>query len=149
MMLQPYMQCRAKCSELGSVAQEILSLGRDVIILSGAVGSGKTTLTQALLASLRHSSVGSIKVDSSVQATSPTFSLMHDYGGMYHYDLYRRTNEEVLQLGLLDWLSESGVHCIEWGEELLPLLLECGFECVLVRILSTTRSDERVYEISV
>lgn len=148
-MLQPYMQCRAKCSELGSVAQEILSLGRDVIILSGAVGSGKTTLTQALLASLRHSSIGPIKVDSSVQATSPTFSLMHDYGGMYHYDLYRRTNEEVLQLGLLDWLSESGVHCIEWGEELLPLLLECGFECVLVRILSTTRSDERVYEISV
>lgn len=149
MMLQPYMQCRAKCSELGSVAQEILSLGKDVIILSGAVGSGKTTLTQALLASLRHSSIRSIKVDSSVQATSPTFSLMHDYGGMYHYDLYRRTNEEVLQLGLLDWLSESGVHCIEWGEELLPLLLECGFECVLVRILSTTRSDERVYEISV
>lgn len=149
MMLQPYMQCRAKCSELGSVAQEILSLGKDVIILSGAVGSGKTTLTQALLASLRPSSVGSIKVDSSVQATSPTFSLMHDYGGMYHYDLYRRTSEEVLQLGLLDWLSESGVHCIEWGEELLPLLLECGFECVLVRILSATRSDERVYEISV
>ncbi|WP_304209946.1 tRNA (adenosine(37)-N6)-threonylcarbamoyltransferase complex ATPase subunit type 1 TsaE [Helicobacter canis] len=146
MTLKLRKQLHATQDELQAVAEEIVGLGVDVIILSGVVGSGKTALTQALLTSIKHSSLESSKVDSSVQATSPTFSLMHDYGGVYHYDLYRRTSDEVLQLGLLDWLSESGVHCIEWGEELLPLLLDSGFACVLVKILATKQSG-RIYEI--
>ncbi|MBR2494490.1 tRNA (adenosine(37)-N6)-threonylcarbamoyltransferase complex ATPase subunit type 1 TsaE [Helicobacter sp.] len=146
MTLKLYKQIHATQDELQAVAEEILSLGIDVIILSGLVGSGKTALTQALLTNIKHSSLESSKTDSSAQATSPTFMLMHDYGGVYHYDLYQRTSTEVLQLGLLDWLSESGVHCIEWGEELLPLLLDSGFACMLVKILVTRQSD-RIYEI--
>ena len=108
MTLKLRKQLHATQDELQAVAEEIVGLGVDVIILSGVVGSGKTALTQALLTSIKHSSLESSKVDSSVQATSPTFSLMHDYGGVYHYDLYRRTSDEVLQLGLLDWLGEWG-----------------------------------------
>lgn len=152
--------------ELESIARDILDCNRPIIILSGEVGSGKTTLTQALLTCLRtrestakpstQSSLESLGLDSSASATSPTFSLMHDYGGMYHYDLYRRTSEEVLQLGLLDWLGEEGLHCIEWGENLVDMLLESGFSCMVVKILtpescspesSLDSGESRIYEL--
>lgn len=160
--------------ELESIARDILDCNRPIIILSGEVGSGKTTLTQALLICLRarestakpstqshresnaQSSPESLSLDSSASATSPTFSLMHDYGGMYHYDLYRRTSEEVLQLGLLDWLGEEGLHCIEWGENLVDMLLESGFSCMVVKILtpefcspesSLDSGESRIYEL--
>lgn len=148
MTLKLYKRLCFTQAELEIVAREILGLSREIIILSGVVGSGKTVLAQSLLASLRHSKPESNTIDSSAQVTSPTFTLMHDYGEMCHYDLYRRTSDEVLQLGLLDWLSESRIHCIEWGEDLLPLLLDSGFSCVLVKILATRQSD-RVYEIYV
>ena len=74
-----------------------------VVLLIGNLGAGKTTLVKGI--------VGGQEV------TSPTFTLIHDYGSCYHIDLYRlETERDVEGLGI-DELIESGKPVlIEWGE---------------------------------
>jgi tRNA threonylcarbamoyladenosine biosynthesis protein TsaE len=90
--------------------EETIALGaslalelKGVVLLIGNLGAGKTTLVKGI--------VGGGEV------TSPTFTLIHDYGSCYHIDLYRLESErEVEGLGL-DELVESGKPVlIEWGE---------------------------------
>ena len=55
-----------------------------LILLEGELGSGKTTFTKGLVAGL-----GAARED---EVTSPTFALVHEYGGkgrVFHVDLYR------------------------------------------------------------
>lgn len=85
----------------------------DLLILSGPLGAGKTTLTQAigrLLASPAHIS-------------SPTYTLIHEYpspaGLLVHIDAYRLENaQSLLELGLEDYLSRARLVIVEWGEAL-------------------------------
>ena len=81
-----------------------------VVTLSGDLGSGKTTLAQAIC---RGYGVPN-------DVTSPTFTLVHEYAGVrsvvYHLDLYRlRGPEELANLGWEDILEhlrelkESGI----------------------------------------
>ncbi len=72
------------------------------MLLVGNLGAGKTTLVKGIVGS---------------EVTSPTFTLIHDYGSCYHIDLYRLESErEVEGLGI-DELVESGKPVlIEWGE---------------------------------
>jgi tRNA threonylcarbamoyladenosine biosynthesis protein TsaE len=90
--------------------EETIALGarlapdlKGVVLLIGNLGAGKTTLVKGI--------VGGNEV------TSPTFTLIHDYGSCYHIDLYRiETEREVEGLGI-DELIESGKPVlIEWGE---------------------------------
>jgi tRNA threonylcarbamoyladenosine biosynthesis protein TsaE len=90
--------------------EETIALGarlardlKGVVLLVGNLGAGKTTLAKGI--------VGGGEV------TSPTFTLIHDYGSCYHIDLYRLESErEVEGLGI-DELVESGkLVLIEWGE---------------------------------
>ncbi len=112
--------------ELASLEQTI-ALGRhlgrmaeagDVITLAGALGAGKTTLTQAIAQGL--------EVPESYYITSPTFSLLHEYPGrifLYHMDLYRLSGEEeVADLGFEDYLYGDGLTVIEWPDRLGSLL---------------------------
>src|SRR5260370_39037674 len=55
-----------------------------LVLLSGDLGSGKTTLTKGIVAGLGAAS--------EEEVTSPTFTLVHVYGNakkVYHADLYR------------------------------------------------------------
>ncbi len=155
---------RASLESLHTVTQALLESNNNIFLLSGVVGSGKTTLTQAFLeyyTSTKQSTQDSTSPKSNptnkslitsqletypIIATSPTFNIMHDYGGIYHYDLYNRSIQNVLELGLLEWLSTEGFHFIEWGESLLTMLHKCGFDCTLVRI-SCENTTSRIYEI--
>jgi len=108
--------------------EELLAFGRslgedaaagDVICLSGPLGAGKTTLTQAIAAGL------GVPADQPV--TSPTFAIIHEYQGrlpLYHLDLYRLSGEEeeLLDLGIEDYLYGEGVCVIEWPDRLGRLL---------------------------
>jgi tRNA threonylcarbamoyladenosine biosynthesis protein TsaE len=98
-------------------------LGRDLgarlkppvlILLSGELGAGKTTLTKGIV-----SGAGAARED---EVTSPTFTLVHKYGNgsrVYHVDLYRIGDFHDLEtLGLEDVLSEPGVVLVEWPERL-------------------------------
>ncbi len=89
-----------------------------VVLLIGNLGAGKTTLAKGLALGL-----GAAVPD---EVTSPTFTLIHEYGNaVYHIDLYRLdTAREVASLGLDDFFDrDDAVVLIEWGErfpELMP-----------------------------
>ncbi|WP_017932040.1 tRNA (adenosine(37)-N6)-threonylcarbamoyltransferase complex ATPase subunit type 1 TsaE [Robiginitomaculum antarcticum] len=84
----------------------------DVVLLSGALGAGKTTLSRGLIKAL-------CDVD---DVPSPTYTLLQTYEGpefpVYHFDLYRLENpEDVWELGIEEALDE-GVSLIEWPQRL-------------------------------
>ena len=83
-----------------------------VILLSGDLGSGKTTLTKGLISGLGAAS--------EEEVTSPTFALVHVFRNdckVYHVDLYRVERFHDLEtLGLEDALSEPAVLIVEWAE---------------------------------
>jgi tRNA threonylcarbamoyladenosine biosynthesis protein TsaE len=79
--------------------------------LIGNLGAGKTTLTKGI--------VDGLGVTTPEEVSSPTFTLVHDYGGgVYHIDLYRIEEERAAAtLGLDDLVnSDDAVVLVEWGE---------------------------------
>jgi tRNA threonylcarbamoyladenosine biosynthesis protein TsaE len=101
-----------------------LDLGRSVtagsvLLLTGDLGSGKTTLVQGLAQGL--------KITDSI--VSPTFTIINEYLGgrlpLYHLDLYRLNTAEVEDLNLESYWSgfetELGIVAIEWAERLSHL----------------------------
>lgn len=97
-----------------------------VVILRGDLASGKTTLVKNY--------VKSLGLDDLV--TSPTFSLQSIYSDtIYHYDVYNKTLDEFIALGMLEEFEKSGTHFVEWGDEKLQnLLVEYGYNVILVEI---------------
>jgi tRNA threonylcarbamoyladenosine biosynthesis protein TsaE len=97
--------------ELGrKIAHELPK--RAVVLLIGNLGAGKTTLAKGILSGL-----GAADPD---EVTSPTFTLIHEYGGgrAYHIDLYRLdTAPQVATLGLEEIFDREAVVLIEWGEK--------------------------------
>lgn len=85
----------------------------DIILLSGDLGAGKTTLTQAIARGLGIEE----------RVTSPTFSLLHEYDEgrvpLYHFDLYRLTEEDISAQAFPDyWEQGDGLAVLEWAERL-------------------------------
>jgi len=81
-----------------------------VIALSGDLGAGKTTFVKGLTGG---------------HATSPTFTIIHQYPGpIYHIDLYRlNSQQEAIDIGIEEYLPASdGITVIEWAEKIEPLL---------------------------
>jgi tRNA threonylcarbamoyladenosine biosynthesis protein TsaE len=85
-----------------------------LVLLSGDLGAGKTTLTKGIVSGL-----GAAHED---EVTSPTFTLVHKYSGaipVYHVDLYRIGNFHDLEtLGLEDVFSEQAIVIVEWPDRL-------------------------------
>src|ERR1700685_1573232 len=85
---------------------------RVLVLLSGDLGAGKTTLTKGIV-----SGIGAATED---EVTSPTFTLVHRYdheARVYHVDLYRISGLHDLEtLGLEDVFSEDAVVIVEWPE---------------------------------
>lgn len=97
-------------SRLGEALGRTLR-GPAVLGFSGELGTGKTTLIQAICRGL-----GAERA-----ATSPTYALVHRYDApgtvVYHVDCYRlRTPEEARDLGFDDMVREGAVVLIEWPE---------------------------------
>ncbi|OGD20147.1 MAG: tRNA (adenosine(37)-N6)-threonylcarbamoyltransferase complex ATPase subunit type 1 TsaE [Candidatus Aminicenantes bacterium RBG_16_63_16] len=91
--------------------------GKEVVLLSGELGAGKTVFAKGLAAG-----AGVVATD---RVSSPSFTLVNVYEGrwpVFHIDLYRLEREaEILDLGWEDYLGE-GIVVVEWAERLtLPV----------------------------
>lgn len=95
------------------VALAGLMLPGDVLLLTGAIGAGKTHLCRALI----RAALGRTE-----DVPSPTFTLVQTYDAgeyeIWHSDLYRLTHpDEVLELGL-DAAFATAVCLVEWPDRL-------------------------------
>ena len=90
----------------------------DVFALAGDLGAGKTQFVKGFVAGM----------GSDADVTSPTFVLVHEYGGgrlpVYHFDFYRlESRDAILRLGFDDYVYGDGVSLIEWADrhpDLIP-----------------------------
>ena len=102
-------------------SEETINWGRELarrltapvlVLLTGDLGSGKTTLTKGIVAGLG--------VAGENEVTSPTFTLVHVYGEapkVYHADLYRiESFHDFETLGLEDVFAMPAIVILEWSE---------------------------------
>ena len=92
----------------------------DVVALIGDLGVGKTCLTQGIARG------AGVYQDQTVN--SPSYILINEYEGkipVYHIDLYRLERvEDIVDLGLEEYLEGDGICVIEWADRMDELLPE-------------------------
>ena len=91
----------------------------DVVLLTGDLRAGKTTLVKAIAKELGYDGL----------VTSPTFTLLNQYSGklpIYHFDMYRlKSTAEAIESGLDEVLKQSdGVCFVEWPQKVASILPE-------------------------
>jgi tRNA threonylcarbamoyladenosine biosynthesis protein TsaE len=117
-------------------AEETTNWGREfskglkvptLVLLTGDLGTGKTTLTKGIVAGLGAAHENDV--------TSPTFTLVHVYGKpakVFHADLYRIENfHDFETLGMEDMFATPSIAILEWSER-FPL--ESPWPTIRVRL---------------
>ena len=103
-----------------------------LLLLSGDLGTGKTTLVKGIAQAL-----GAAEPD---EVTSPTFTLIHEFDGtrngkpvkLYHLDVYRIESERQLEtLGLDDLLTPDALVVVEWGDKFKSIKKRATGEIVI------------------
>lgn len=96
-------ETRALGAELGAAAES-----GDIVLLSGRLGAGKTTLVQGIARGLG--------IEEGV--TSPTFVIACEYRGripLYHIDLYRVDDmDSVTFEAVAEYFGSDGLCVVEW-----------------------------------
>lgn len=97
-----------------AIAAADLGLGEALlVVLTGPLGSGKTSFAKGLAEGLGIAAA---------QVTSPTFAICNEFGTpagwrLVHADGYRlRDVHELEDAGFLDWLAPGTLVAFEWGE---------------------------------
>lgn len=127
-------------------SEETILRGREIgsrlrppvlILLSGELGAGKTTLAKGLVSGL-----GAAKED---EVTSPTFTLVHKYEcgvRVYHVDLYRiESAQDFDTLGLEEIFDEPAVVIIEWADK---LRLRTDWPVVRIELEHVSERERRI-----
>lgn len=111
--------------------------GGMVLALFGSMGMGKTALVRGIAAGL----------DLSAEVSSPTFALVHDYGGnppLVHFDMYRVNSwEDLYSTGFFDYLDAGAILVVEWSENIEAALPEDAIRLYFSRVDDHTRWIER------
>ena len=118
---------------LGKRIGELLNKG-DVVLLSGDLSAGKTTITKGLGLALGVNRV----------INSPTFTIVKEYAGnkcpLFHLDLYRLdgVNEDF---DLEEYMDRDGVCVIEWPYQVKEILPS---EYLLIELNRTGDNDRQI-----
>ena len=106
-----------KLSELKKASNFLLkNVNHDIILISGEVGTGKTTLIKEYCKLIGVEEI----------VNSPTYTLINEYqnkkGKIVHMDLYRvKDINEINELGLFEYL-ENNIVIIEWPEIIIKMI---------------------------
>lgn len=125
-------------NDLVIVAQSIIkhSYNKKIVLLSGEMGVGKTTLVKEIAKLLG--------VEENV--SSPTFSIVNEYRGnevIFHFDFYRlEDEEEAYDFGIEEYFDSGNLCLLEWPEKISNLLPSSDF-CLDVQI--TLKNNIRIY----
>lgn len=105
----------------------------DVLVLSGDLGVGKTTLSKGIAQGLNITAM--IK--------SPTYTLIREYEEgrlpLYHMDVYRLAG--VADLGLEEYFLGDGVCLVEWGEQIKDELPPDYLQLTLKKLANGTTRE--------
>lgn len=105
----------------------------DVLILTGDLGAGKTTLTKGIAKGL-----GITRM-----VKSPTYTIIREYREgrlpLYHMDVYR-IESGADELGLEEYFEGDGLSVVEWGNLLQEERPQDYLELILAR---STDEDAR------
>ncbi|MCL2633873.1 MAG: tRNA (adenosine(37)-N6)-threonylcarbamoyltransferase complex ATPase subunit type 1 TsaE [Oscillospiraceae bacterium] len=83
----------------------------DVILMYGEMGVGKTHFVKGMAQGLGITE----------NVTSPTFALINEYPGLYHFDLFRISSiDDLYAIGFYDYIGK-GIIAIEWSENIPDL----------------------------
>ena len=111
---------------------------RGVALLIGNLGAGKTTLAKGIVKGR-----GAAQPE---EVSSPTYTLIHEYGGgrVYHVDLYRLDDpREVARLGLEELFDRDALTLVEWGER-FPQLMPAGGAEIRIRAIENEEREIQV-----
>ena len=129
------MKIKFSLEKIDEIAKKVLqNSSTKIIIFSGQMGSGKTTLI---------SSISKI-LGSNSTVSSPTFSIINEYelpnDKIYHFDFYRIKNyTEALDIGFEEYLKSDCWNFIEWPEKIYPLLPKGIIHLKLIFVSSEIR----------
>ena len=111
----------------------------NIVLISGEMGVGKTTLIKEVLLSM--------KVIENV--SSPTFSVINEYITgqnkiVYHMDLYRIKNiSEIVGIGLFEYLESGNLCIIEWGD-MIEKLIDSKYDKFIISKQNEYRIIEKI-----
>ncbi|MBO4217237.1 MAG: tRNA (adenosine(37)-N6)-threonylcarbamoyltransferase complex ATPase subunit type 1 TsaE [Clostridia bacterium] len=98
-----------------ALGESIADKGHAFVALFGDLGAGKTAFTRGIVSVL----------SPGARVHSPTYTIVNDYSrsdlgyGVYHFDMYRVTDEENLySTGYYDYLSDRAFIISEWCENI-------------------------------
>ena len=120
--------------ETQALAGKIMSFLKpgDVVLLTGDLGAGKTTLVGGALAALGYKE----------HVISPTFNILKCYfevkPNIFHIDAYRLENQNI-DIGLDEFIEGNGVTFIEWPKFIEPLIPAKHLEISLKRVSDNER----------
>lgn len=115
---------------------------KDIIVLTGELGAGKTKFTEGFLSYFELEN----------EISSPTFTIVNEYCkddiNIYHFDVYRlEDSSEFYEIGGEEYF-EKGICLIEWGELIKDALPKDYLEITFSKNIENRNENSRILNLT-